>query len=231
MAGKHPYISSGGPLVQAITQFRKSFPGTVDASTLKKLGIASNNESYLINILKFLNLISDDGSKTDKAAKAFVLHKDEDFQKAFADIVSSAYKELFELHQQEAWTLDDETLITYLRQTDESTEIVGKRQALTFKALAGVSGKRELSAPRTTNAKKNSGETTKKPAAQKNAAPKPTASQQPNVVVTPSEPRSHDPGFGLTVRVEINLPADGSQATYDRIFKSIKENLIDAYKA
>jgi hypothetical protein len=79
MAGKHPYISSGGPLVQAITQFRKSFPGTVDASTLKKLGIASNNESCLINILKFLNLISDEGSKTDKAAKAFVLHKDEDF--------------------------------------------------------------------------------------------------------------------------------------------------------
>lgn len=231
MDGKHPYISSGGPLVQAITQFRKSFPTTVDALTLKKLGIASNNESYLINILKFLNLINDEGSKTDKAAKAFVLHKSEDFQKAFADIVSSAYKELFELHQQEAWTLDDESLITYFRRTDESTEIVGKRQALTFKALARVSGKRELSAPRTTNAKKNSGETPKKQTAKKETVSQPTTSQQHNVGMKPSEPKSHDPGFGLTVRIEINLPADGSQATYDRIFKSIKENLIDAYKA
>ncbi|MGP1253418.1 MAG: DUF5343 domain-containing protein [Kiloniellales bacterium] len=230
MTGKHPYISSGGPLVQAITQFRKSFPSTVDASTLKKLGIASNNESYLINIFKFLNLINDESAKTDKAAKAFVIHKDEDFQKAFSEIVSSAYSELFELHNQDAWTLDDESLITYFRQTDESTEIVGKRQALTFKALAGLSGKRELSTPRTTSPKKSSGDTPKKPAVEKKTKARSAASQQENIV-TPFEPKSHDPGFGLTVRVEINLPADGSQATYDRIFKSIRENLIDAYKA
>jgi len=33
--------------------------------------------------------------------------------------------------------------------------------------------------------------------------------------------------FGLTVRIEINLPADGDQETYDWIFKSIRENLLD----
>lgn len=33
---------------------------------------------------------------------------------------------------------------------------------------------------------------------------------------------------GLTVRVEINLPAGGNKETYDAIFKSIRENLIDA---
>lgn len=33
--------------------------------------------------------------------------------------------------------------------------------------------------------------------------------------------------FGLSVRIEINLPADGSQETYDRIFRSIRENLLD----
>jgi hypothetical protein len=32
---------------------------------------------------------------------------------------------------------------------------------------------------------------------------------------------------GLTVRVEVNLPANGDQETYDRIFRSIRENLID----
>lgn len=32
--------------------------------------------------------------------------------------------------------------------------------------------------------------------------------------------------LGLTVRIEINLPADGSKETYDNIFKSIKENLL-----
>jgi hypothetical protein len=29
------------------------------------------------------------------------------------------------------------------------------------------------------------------------------------------------------VRIEINLPADGDQETYDRIFKSIRENLLN----
>jgi hypothetical protein len=33
--------------------------------------------------------------------------------------------------------------------------------------------------------------------------------------------------FGLTVRIEVNLPAEGEQQTYDRIFRSIRKNLID----
>lgn len=230
MAVKHPYISSGGPLVQAVTQFRKSFPGTVDAFTLKKLGIAPNNESYLINILKFLGLIDENLSKSDKATKIFVIHKDEDFQAGFSKLVKEAYSDLFGLHNEDAWTLDDEGLITYFRQTDQSTEIVGKRQAITFKALAGIGGKRELSSPRASSPKK--------PAKPKAAS----APQKKKTAATPKETSaveggnnqpsaSQDMPFGLTVRVEINLPTDGSQATYDRIFKSIKENLIDAYKA
>lgn len=33
--------------------------------------------------------------------------------------------------------------------------------------------------------------------------------------------------MALTVRIEINLPAGGSQETYDNIFKSIRANLIN----
>ena len=33
--------------------------------------------------------------------------------------------------------------------------------------------------------------------------------------------------MALTVRVEVNLPANASQDTYDAIFKSIRANLID----
>ncbi len=230
MAGKHPYISSGGPLVQAITQFRKSFPSTVDATTLKKLGIAPNNESYLINILKFLGLINEDGKKTEEASKVFVLHKDEDFQKAFSKTVQNSYSELFELQNEDAWGLDEESLITYFRQTDQSSEIVGKRQAVTFGALAGLSGKRELSAP------KSSRKAVKKTTSSKTKAAKKKSLAPPSPGKGDSE-RGHadahlsENAFGLTVRLEINIPADGTQATYDRIFKSIRENLIDAYRS
>lgn len=40
MADKHPYVHGPGALVQVVTQFRKSFPAAVNASTLQKLGFA-----------------------------------------------------------------------------------------------------------------------------------------------------------------------------------------------
>ena len=36
---------------------------------------------------------------------------------------------------------------------------------------------------------------------------------------------------GLTVRIEINLPAGGDKETYDAIFQSIKENLLNGNSA
>jgi hypothetical protein len=38
-------------------------------------------------------------------------------------------------------------------------------------------------------------------------------------------------GMALTVRIEINLPAGGDQSTYDCIFKSIRENLLNSNDA
>jgi hypothetical protein len=36
------------------------------------------------------------------------------------------------------------------------------------------------------------------------------------------------PDVGLTVRIEVNLPPAADQETYDRIFRSIRENLLNA---
>jgi len=87
MADKHPYISAPGNLVSVINHFRKSFPSKVNADTLKKLGYAPKNESYVLNVLKHLELIDDDGNKTESAAKVFNLHQDDAFQKAFGELV------------------------------------------------------------------------------------------------------------------------------------------------
>jgi len=50
--------------------------------------------------------------------------------------------------------------------------------------------------------------------------------QPPNL--SGSTGSGHPKDVGLTVRIEINLPADGTKETYDNIFKSIKENLFNA---
>jgi hypothetical protein len=80
VAEKHPYTSGGrGGLVQAINQLRSSFPPKVTADTLKKLGISPNNESYIINILRFVGIIDEQGAKTAKAGAAFSKHDDAEF--------------------------------------------------------------------------------------------------------------------------------------------------------
>ena len=91
-----------------VTQLRKSFPKKVTSDTVKKLGLASNNESYVINALQFIGLITEDGSQTDSARKVFSHHKDEEFAKSFSELVEQAYSGLFELHGQDSWLLGND---------------------------------------------------------------------------------------------------------------------------
>jgi len=226
MADKHPYVQGPGALASAVKHFRRSFPTTVDAKTLKKLGIAPNNESYVLNVLRFLGLIDQDGKRTDDAKKTFTLHDDDAFASAFADHVKAAYRDLFELHGDAAWDLDQDALITFFRSSDETTATVGRLQASTFRHLAGFSGHGDTpepkapltKAPRASNTTKSSKKSPQKPSVQSDI-PEVKHSSTPS----PEAPNA----VGLTVRIEVNLPADGSQATYDRIFKSIRENLLN----
>lgn len=227
MADKHPYVSGSGPLFQIVAQLRKSFPpGGVTADTLKKLGLAPNNESYVINILRFIDVIDAEGKKTESAGKVFNQHADDAFATAFAGLVKKAYSDLFSLHGDDAWKLEQDALIQYFRSTDDTSAIVGRRQATTFQALSALSGYSELPAIK-------SGPTKKAPTDKKKAA-KPKKAEE----ILSKGPASSATGgseevgknskeFGLTVRIEINLPAAGDQDTYDRIFKSIRDNLID----
>ena len=50
---------------------------------------------------------------------------------------------------------------------------------------------------------------------------------QTNTGTNAVTPDSGNRNLGLTVRIEINLPATGDQETYDKIFKSIRENLLN----
>mgnify|MGYP001055794909 CR=1 FL=1 len=227
MAAKHPYTSSGtGAVVQTITQLRKSFPSIVTADTLKKLGIAPNNETYIIGILRFIGVLDDGGSKTSSATSVFTQHNDDDFKKGLSDLVERAYKDLFALHGKAAWDISTDQLVSFFRNTDHTSDLVGKRQAQAFRALAGLSGHGESPKPIAT--KPSGGRKTTKGELGKPKKPVQTQVDNTEVPVT-----SNDSGsgvgrgeVGLTVRIEINLPASGDQETYDRIFKSIRENLL-----
>lgn len=228
MADSHPYISGAGNISQMVAQLRNAFPTVVTSDTVKRLGLASNNESYVINALQFVGVLDSDGKKTEKAAEVFSHHKDEEFSSSFKELVSNAYSDLFDLHGEKAWTLDDDALITFFRRADQTSVTIGKRQAGTFKVFAALSGFGEVPTPRGQKSKEKNGAKTK-------TTPKkqPTNSSREAVGSTSVVPENNIAGkkvnrdFGLSVRIEINLPADGSRETYDNIFKSIKENLLN----
>ncbi|MXI47075.1 hypothetical protein GRW89_11220 [Pseudomonas moraviensis] len=237
MAVKHPYVTSSAGLSLTIAQLRRSFPASFGADTMKKLGIAPNNETYIINSLRFLGILDSEGKKGPAVGAVFSQHDDEDFQAGFSDIVRAAYNDLFNLHGENAWTLPTPKLIGYFRHTDGTSEIVGKRQASTFQSFGTLSGKIDGAKPPAPKAQRSEKVSTKPPRS-KAAASRPIAPQQDEVqssasiAVTPtsiSPPvnASSNGGMALTVRVEINLPAGGDQETYDRIFKSIRENLLN----
>jgi hypothetical protein len=226
MADKHPYMSGSAGLVQTTNHLRKSFPAQVAAETLKKLGIASNNETYVINILRFIKVLDDEGKKTTKANSVFTKHDDEEFQKGLAEMVEAAYSDLFALHGEQAWELAADKLISYFRSTDHTSAIVGQRQASTFQALAGLCGHGQAPAQKTTAPVRRT--------EKKLSARKPAKEDKPDFVSIPEQApiqKKHQQkdgrDVGLTVRIEINLPAAGDQETYDRIFKSIRENLLN----
>ncbi|AUG01406.1 hypothetical protein CXQ81_12590 [Pseudomonas sp. 09C 129] len=226
MADKHPYSGIAG-LTQTVSQLRKSFPAQFGSDTMKKLGIAPNNESYVLSTLRFLGVLDEDGKKGQKVGTVFSQHEDSEFQQGFAEIVSSAYSELFELHGENAWTLPLTKLIAYFRHTDSTSDVVGKKQAATFQALGILSGKVD-GAARSPKPKAADASTSVRAARSLRAK---TTPQQPKaeipLPIQSTQPVAQSSSMALTVRVEINLPAGGDQETYDRIFKSIRENLLN----
>jgi len=217
VAEKHPYASPGA-VTTAINQFRKSFPTKVSADTLRKLSIAPNNESYVINTLRFIGAIDTEGNKTERSTAAFNLAA---FQQAFGKMVQTAYTELFTLHGDAAWELQLDGLISFFRTSDQTSDLVGRRQASTFQGLASLAGHGEVSAPQRSSVKPK--EAKQKSTKLKASDPVPTVDKE---ALFGGNDRQRE--VGLTVRIEVNLPVAADQETYDRIFRSIRENLLNA---
>lgn len=148
----HPYISGPGNIAQMIAYLRKNFPATVTSETVKKFGLASNNESYVINALQFIGVIDEEGKRTEKGHDVFVL-SDDAFPKAFEGLVKGAYSDLFDLRGDDAWTMTKGELTSYFRTTDKTSEVIGGRQTAVFhvfRALAGHETAEEKSASKPT---------------------------------------------------------------------------------
>lgn len=220
----HPYISGPGNITQMIGYLRKNFPPTVTSETVKKFSLAPNNESYVINALQFIGVIDEEGKRTPQGHEIFVL-SDDTFPKAFEGLIREAYKDLFDLRADDAWTLNKSELTSYFRTTDKTSEVIGGRQASVFQVFCALAG-HEYAHQKSSNNNSPKTKTIKpKTTAQKKV--KPVEVKEDNL---PNHALNRHEGhrdIAMAVRIEINLPANGSQETYDAIFKSIRANLIN----
>ena len=223
MADKHPYAMSPGPLKKTIKRLRENFPPSLTVKTLQQLGIASNSENSVINVLRFMELINSKGNKTNVAERIFLIHDNKEFEQEFSEQVKNSYSGLFQLRGDEAWTLDRNGLIQFFRATDKTTARVGELQASTFQVLAEFAGYNKTS----TSKSKVKSEKPKKKSRQKDSVKSKTEKVVTPLPVEPSAGDKESRNFGLTVRIEINLPAGGNKETYDNIFRSIRENLLN----
>lgn len=229
MATSYPY-TSGGTLAKTIAQFRQSFPPVVKASTLKKLSIAPNNESYVINVLRFLGFIDDEGNRRDDNVGYFY-GADDAFQKGLEAALREAYKSLFDDFGDAALDKSRDDLVPWFREADKSSQTVGGRQATTFTALAALAGHGEVPTIPVPTASSGNGATTRANRTNPKASMPPTKPRKPEAQLahTPEKTPLDVGGaeVGLTVRIEVNLPAGADESTYDAIFRSIRKNLID----
>lgn len=171
-------------------------------------------------------MVDEKGNPTEEARKVFSTHAPDAFNKEFSKIVKGAYAGLFGLHADKTWNLNKDDLVAYFRNTDRTASIIGQRQASTFKTLSSLCGYGNPIDSEIRTGKKlatSSGRVTKKINKNKDKG-------RNNIPANTEKTRSGDVSareVGLTVRIEINLPVSDDKKTYDNIFKSIKENLLN----
>jgi hypothetical protein len=222
----HPYISGAGNLTQIVGLLRKNFPAVITSETVKKFGLASKNESYVINALQFIGVINEEGKRTSRASDVFTIHNEEDFQKAFDGLIRNAYKDLFELRGDDAWTLSRADLIGYFRTNDKTSDIIGTRQAAVFKAFAALAGHNdENTTAKSMGVPRPRGKVTLAASTAKTKRETSAVEVKSEEIRKVGSAATRD--MALTVRIEINLPADGTRETYDNIFQSIRTNLLN----
>lgn len=220
MGASLPYVNSTGALHKLTEKLRKKFPDIVTVDTLKKLGLAPKNETYLINTLRFLDFIDDAGSKNATKTKHF-RGSDEQFQKGMSEALVASYRDLFETHGEDAWSLGKSELTTYFRMSDDTSEIIGQRQASTFLALAAEGGHGEVPEAKPAG-KPPATRTTKKKTGTKKAVSKSETADNAGELIQRSLGE-----MNFSLRIEMNLPTTDDKLVYDALFQSIRENLIE----
>ena len=196
---EYPYIVKVGSLRAFLT----GIPGTgeppkVTTEYIESLGFKSKNDRPILTILKFVNFLDQEGQPTDY----YRLYRDKGKNRAvMADCIRKAYPDLFSTFP-DAYNKDSEALRNFFSSKMKGGEAVLVNAVNTFKALCEFA---DFDAPSILEI------ATKAPPGQQKSLGTP--------VIHPS--------LHVNLSIEIQLPVTENPEIYDKIFQSLRKNIIE----
>jgi len=193
-------------------------PPTFNRQFIKDIGFKSSNHHAFIPLLKGLGFLSDNGTPTERYKQFLDVSR---WRVVLAEAVLEAYSDIFVLKGKPT-DADLAMIQGKFKSTYNLSEVQAERCARTFLALLKLSDPKTISKDKTPDPVPNVGVDNEAPdthteeSGDNEAAGKGKA----NLGGTPKP-------IGLHYNIQIHLPATKDIETYNAIFKSIKEHLID----
>ncbi len=206
MPDSYPYIISNNKIDPILAQIRKAArPTRFSQKLLVKWGFSASNDRAIIPLMRELGFINENGTPS---ANYDHLRDPKNWKRVLGGHVRELYSDLFAIDSNIDKASDEDVKGAMARVTGKDEESV-KRYYATFKTLIGLADlKGEIVEPEE-NGRNAAQETVEKE----------TLAITPVVPVKPA--RSTEYHYNL----QIHLPPNGDLATYNAIFRALRENL------
>lgn len=199
----------------------------VDSKWLALIGLTKPNDKTLLNVLKGLGFIGDDGMPTarwvdyrDAAKRTSVME----------EAIKDAYSDLYEAYPEAHKQLDDD-LINFFKNRqspDGSAGGVAERTASTtlqtFKGLGKIAG---LISSNDSSKKNTRGKQTPRKTISKMTALEPSVKEEQNPLEKSVEMKvPTSPQVVLNVNIQLAVPETTDEDVYDKFFAALKKHLM-----
>lgn len=200
MAEKIPYLTKVNAIKDFLAKAQSTgVPPKVTQDYLKTIGFTSSSDRPLIPLFVYLGFLTSDGTPTD----VYRAYRDKKrAPKVLAKAIKSAYGGLYATYP-DANGQDNEALANYLRPTTGLGETAVGAMVGTFKMLCSLADFSDL-------------EEVEEPE-EKEEGKKPRVRTRDLSYDAPS----------LTINLQLTLPATDNEAIYDKLFASLRKNLLE----
>lgn len=216
-----PYLVSPGSITTFLNKIRAAAtPDKVTTDFITtKLAIKGGSGRALLPFLKKIGFVNSDGTPSDLYVR---FRNPAEAEDAVAEAIRIGYKPLYEVNEY-THDLNDEDLkglIVQVTGHDLDSNVV----PLTQKTLKKLKNQASFEA-QGTNAQVSPKSTIE---TNSTGANLPTASTQP--VSTQQSSHLQPSSLGFSYTINLNLPSTSDPSVFNAIFKSLKENLLDAHE-